>query len=80
MTYRQRTLQVKSAIRASRKLYRQLDTSLEKLERELDRLINRKTLVGPESLTTLIKLWDIAKRYVPAVEKGLADTLTVAGA
>jgi len=77
-TYRQRTLEVKSAIRQTRKSYRTLDSSLEKLERELDRLIKRKTLVGPESLNTLIKLWDIARRIFPNVEKSLADTLKVA--
>ena len=46
---------VNKAIRQLRALYRQADTQGEKVERELDRLIKRKTQVEIKSLDTLIK-------------------------
>lgn len=79
MTYRTRTLEVQKGLRNARKAYRSLDTQLEKVERELDRLIKRKTLVGPESLQTLINLWDKGVRSLyPATEKALADAVSIA--
>lgn len=42
-----------AAVRQCRRAYRQADTAGEKFERELDRLIKRKTLISPASLTSL---------------------------
>lgn len=42
-----------SAVRVARQVYRKIDTAGEKVERELDRLIKRKTLISPRSLVTL---------------------------
>lgn len=44
------------AVRSMRRLYRQADTAGEKVERELDRLVKRKTLISPNSLNTLARL------------------------
>ena len=45
-----------SAVRAMRRVYRQADTAGEKVERELDRLVKRKTLISPNSINTLANL------------------------
>lgn len=42
-----------AAVREARRVYRAGDTAGEKVERELDRLIKRKTLISPRSLITL---------------------------
>lgn len=78
MTYRQRTLQVKGGLRNVRKRYRTLDSTLERLERELDRLIDRKTLVGAESLRGALSIWSEARKMWPTVEQALADIVTLA--
>jgi len=44
-----------AAVREMRRAYRKSDSQGEKVERELDRLIKRKTLITPRSLTTLGK-------------------------
>lgn len=78
-TYRQKTLEVQRALRNARKYERTLDTDLEKVEREMLRLIKRKTLVGRSSVERLIALWDqgVRKSY-PACEKALADAVSTA--
>jgi len=45
---------VNKSIRSLRALYRRADTAGERVERELDRLIKRKTQVELKSLQTLI--------------------------
>lgn len=42
-----------AAVRQCRRAYRQADSAGEKFERELDRLVKRKTLISPDSLTSL---------------------------
>jgi len=44
------------AVRQLRRLYRAADTAGEKVERELDRLVKRKTLISPNSIQTLGRL------------------------
>lgn len=39
-----------ASVRAVKKLYRQADSAGERLERELDRLIRRKTLIDPQDI------------------------------
>jgi hypothetical protein len=58
MTYAQRSLEVRNGIRAARRAERALDTQLERVERELQRLLKRKTLIQEKSVQTLIRLWD----------------------
>lgn len=78
-TYRQKTLEVQRALRVARKAERSLDTALEKVEREMLRLIKRKTLVGRQSVERLIALWDQGvRRAYPITEKALADAVSTA--
>lgn len=77
LTYRQKTLEVKRGLREAQKARRTLETSLEKVDRELNRLISRKTLVGPDSLVTLLNLWDKGVRQsYPAAEKALSSAIS----
>lgn len=78
MTYRQLTLLVKAALRKARRAERALDTSLEKAERELDRLILRKTLVEPKSLASLNRLWQDVNRKMPACDAAIRDAFGAA--
>jgi len=62
------------AIRRLRAEYRKADSAGEKAERELDRLIKRKTLIGPDQLSTLanqigeyVKLVDSIQRLYALV-------------
>lgn len=80
MTYRQLTIIVKKGLREARKAERQLDTRLEKMEREMDRLIERKTLIEPKSLVLMTNLWSDLKKQIPIVEKVIANVVASASA
>lgn len=43
----------KSALRATKSIYRRADTAGERLEREIERLLKRKTLLTPQSIAKL---------------------------
>jgi len=73
MTQGEQRALVKRSARNCRALYRKADTSGEKVERELDRLIKRKTLIQASSLTTLEARYYEYKRLVVALEAGLRD-------
>jgi len=64
-TQGQRKAEGVSAIRRLRAEYRKADSAGERAERELDRLIKRKTLIGPDQLQTLA---DRLTDYVKLVE------------
>lgn len=51
-TQGQRRAEVKSAVRRLRQEYRKADSAGEKVERELDRLIKRKTLISPDDMAS----------------------------
>jgi len=57
-SFAQRRNAVNRAIRQVRKAYRQADSLGEQLERELDRLIDRKTIVSPEALRSMYQRYD----------------------
>lgn len=59
------------ALRQARKTYRTADTQGEKLERELDRLIKRKTRISPSSLSSLATLYSNYIDTVTAVQRSL---------
>ena len=65
------------AARAARRLQRTADTSLEKLERRLDTLINRKTIIDGPAAMTLVPLYNDFKTKVNVMEHGLADFISV---
>jgi hypothetical protein len=59
------------ALRQARKTYRTADTNGEKVERELDRLIKRKTRISPASLSTLATYYKSYLDTVTAVQRSL---------
>lgn len=56
-TYAQRKASIKRQLRQVKKVVNTVNTGLEIVRRELDRLIDRKTLIGPETLTLLLSKW-----------------------
>lgn len=76
MTYSQRAQEIKRGFQQARRAERALDTALEKVEREIRRLVGRKTLIEARSVTTVIRLWDQGVR--PTFDKcqqALADAV-----
>lgn len=69
---------VKKAARNARTYYRKTDTAGEKLERELDRLVKRKTLIQASSLKSMEKLYYDYKNAMSALEHALADFISTA--
>lgn len=78
MTYVQLRNLVVRGLRAARKVYRSADTSGEVLERIMDRLITRKTLITPNQLDPLLSRWQTYRAKVLALEKALADAVNIA--
>jgi len=75
----QRAKDVLAAVRRARNRERSLDTALEKVERELLRLRKRKTLIQPDDLQTLVRLWDtVFKPLVSQTEQAMADLVAIA--
>jgi hypothetical protein len=77
-TFAQRTRVVNAALRRLRVAYRKADSAGEKLERELDRLIARKTIVSPTSLVQTTALLDEYVRAINAMDVPFADVLRLA--
>lgn len=77
-TFAQRTRNVNAALRRTRASYRLADSKGELLERELDRLINRKTIVSPESLTKTVKLFEEYARAAANIDGALGDAIRLA--
>jgi len=73
MTQGEQRALVKRAARNCRAAYRKADSSGEKVERELDRLIKRKTLIQAQSLSTLESQYYAYKQHVVALENALRD-------
>lgn len=71
-----RNLVIKS-LRNARRFYRTADTLGEKVEREVDRLIKRKTRINATSLTTLFRRYSDYEKAVNAIQIGLQDAGTV---
>jgi len=69
-TQGQRRREAISAVRALRKLYKMMDTAGEKVERELDRLIKRKTLIGPAELKTVMDRTNEYLRHADTLQAG----------
>ncbi len=75
MKDREKFLLVRKALRVTRKQWRALDSAGERLERRLDRMIDRKTYPSGAEWEPLITDYNNYKRLIPAIEKSLADTL-----
>lgn len=76
--YVEQKSQVNQALRAVRRVYRVADTAGEKLERNLDRLILRKTMVYADQLTDTIALYRDYKGKIDAIEQAMTRLVTIA--
>jgi len=76
-TQAERRSQAIRALRALRKLLRTTDSSGEKLERELDRLIRRKTLISPDSLAGAGRLLQLYAKNMENLTRGYADAASI---
>lgn len=77
-TFAQRTRSVNASLRRVRAAYRKADSQGELLERELDRLVARKTIVSAESLAKASRLYDEYVRSVGAIDGPFADAIRLA--
>jgi len=75
-TQGQRRAEAKALIRRMRQAYRATDTAGEAVERELDRILKRKTLIQAEQLGTLIAKTDEFYRRIK-VYLDVLELLTV---
>lgn len=64
------------ALRNARKQHRTWQTRAEELERTLDRMIERKTIIRPAEMDQIVKRWDAIKSQTGAVERALADAIS----
>lgn len=71
-----RSLVIK-ALRQARAAYRRSDTAAQKFEREIDRLIKRKTRINSSSMVTLSNLYDNYTKLAVAVQVPLGDAYAV---
>lgn len=74
----ERKRQVNAALRAVRRVYRKADTAGEILERNLDRMILRKTRPAADELEPLINQYRAFRSGVTALEVALTDLLRIA--
>lgn len=77
MTTIQKRELVRKALRNARRFYRSADSSGEILERNLDRLIKRKTLVTREQLAPLVTQYQAWGEKLRTVEGGITALLEV---
>lgn len=77
-SYVQRRNAVNQGLRRLRQSYRKLDTAGEVLERELDRLINRKTIVSAQTLRSVQVKVDVLVQMMNAMEQPLTDVIRLA--
>jgi len=66
------------ALRQARAAYRKADTAGEKEEREMDRLIKRKTRINANSLQTMSQRYAEFIRLAEAIQIPLTDAYIVA--
>lgn len=74
----QRRNAVNAALRRLRAAYRKADSAGEVLERELDRLIQRKTIVSPASLKSVQVKLEVYVKYLNAIEQPFSDVIRLA--
>jgi len=77
-TFVQRRNAVNAALRRVRQAYRKTDSAGEILERELDRLISRKTIVSPASLKSVQVKLDVYVKFLNGLENPVTDLIRLA--
>lgn len=78
-TQGQRRREAVAAVRRARQSYRKADSAGEKVERELDRLIKRKTLIGPDSLVNLGGLIELYNMEASRLNSVFRDLVIIIG-
>ena len=76
-SYAQRKVAILAALRRVRQAYRKSDTAGEILERELDRLLLRKTIITPATFMLVAQKYDAYMQLAKSIEKPLADAITL---
>jgi len=71
-TQGQRRREAVNAVRKLRQEYRKTDSAGELVQRELDRLSQRKTLIGPDDLEKLARLIESYIRLAELLQKAYA--------
>lgn len=66
-----------ASLRSVRRIQRAADTAIEKIERRLSSLSNRKTIIDAEAALTLVPLYNDFRDKVRTMEKALADFISV---
>lgn len=79
-TQGQRRAEARRAVRQLRTFYRTADTAGERVERELDRLVKRKTLITVDQLATLQDKIEAWVKAVDVFQKGYASLAVAIGA
>jgi hypothetical protein len=77
-TYGQEKANVLKAVRRIRQIYRTADTAGEKLQRELNRVLKRKTLVSVATLQGVQKLIEDYQYKASALDAPLNDAMVSA--
>lgn len=73
----ERKARIIQSARAARRVYRTADTAGEKMERWLDRQIERKTVITANQAMAVIPLWEDYRSKVIACELALSDFLNI---
>jgi hypothetical protein len=77
-TYAQRKADVRKALRRVKSMLNLSNGLLEKTRREADRLLDRKTIITPDSLQTLEKNWETTVISSNAVTSSLTQLFVIA--
>lgn len=67
----------KAALREVRRKQRAADTRIEKIERRIMTLLNRKILITQESARTIVPLWNDYVGANRALETAIADFISI---
>lgn len=76
MTDAQYLAMQKRALRTARRIQKNLITALNKSDRVMDRLIERKTKIRTESYDLMGTAWENVKKNFSTTEKALADAIS----
>lgn len=67
----------KEALREARRRQRALDTQIERIERKIFSLLDRKTLITREDALNLVPMWNEFTKLAQQTERGLTDFISV---